>query len=139
MPAIQSSASAQNLLPSRYGELKSEDFVKLIFAELRNQDPFKPNDSGELLKQIDSIRSIQTNMELGGRLEELAGASNLNGASELLGRFVKGLSTEYQPVSGMVIGVQPTGNGTLLELDDGSFVPTSFIQSILTAPPKPQG
>jgi len=135
MSVIDAAASSQGLLPSRFSELRSEDFVKLIFTELRNQDPFKPNDSGELLKQIDSIRSIQTNMELGSRLEQLAGASQLNGASDLLGRFVKGLSTGFQLVSGTVIGVQPTSTGSLLELDNGSFVPTNLIQSILASPP----
>ncbi len=139
MAVIQSASSTQGLLPSRYGELKSEDFVKLIFTELRNQDPFKPNDSSELLKQIDSIRSIQANMELGDQLQQMTDASHLNGASDLLGRFVKGLSTDYQMVSGTVIGVQPSNQGALLELDNGSFLPTSFIQQILGAPPAGTG
>jgi len=132
------SASSQ-ILPSRFGELKSEDFVKLIFTELRNQDPFKPNDSSELLKQIDSIRSIQTNMELGERLEKVANSSQLGTVADLIGRYVKGISTEYTPVAGTVVSVHPTSNGALLELENGSYIPSSMIQSILDGPPAGSG
>ena len=130
MAIIAPSNSSTNLLPSRYGELKSEDFVKLIFTELRNQDPLKPNDSGELVKQIDSIRSIQTNMELGQQLNQVAESARLWGASDLIGRFVKGLTTDYLPASGKVIGIQQTSNGPLLELESGQFIPFSMVQSI---------
>lgn len=135
MAVISPGASVSNALPSRYGELKSEDFVKLIFTELRNQDPFKPNDSGELLKQIDSIRSIQTNMELGDRLSQVADSAQLMGAGDLIGRFVKGLSTDFVPVSGNVIAIQQTSEGPLLELENGQFIPMSFVQSILAQDP----
>lgn len=127
------SASSQ-LLPSRFGELRSEDFVKLIFTELRNQDPFKPNDTSELLRQIDSIRSIQTNMDLGQRLSQVANTSHLGTLTDLIGRFVKGLSTEYIPVSGTVISVHPTSQGALLELASGHFIPSNLIQSIGSGP-----
>lgn len=130
MSAIASATTGSSVLSSRYGELKSEDFVKLIFTELRNQDPFKPNDSGELLKQIDSIRSIQTNMELGERLSQVVDSARLWGAGDLIGRFVKGLSTEYLPVSGNVISIQQTADGPLLELESGQLVPLAWVQSI---------
>ncbi|MFO0894862.1 MAG: flagellar hook capping FlgD N-terminal domain-containing protein [Phycisphaerales bacterium] len=132
MSAISGLSSSQNLLPSRFGELKSEDFVKLIFTELRNQDPFKPNDSGELLKQIDSIRSIETNMELGKRMDQTALQNELSGAGDMIGRFVKGLSTEYQPVEGTVESVLRTSAGAVLQLQNGWRVPMSLVQSIGT-------
>lgn len=132
MSAISGLSSSQNLLPSRFGELKSEDFVKLIFTELRNQDPFKPNDSGELLKQIDSIRSIETNMELGKRMDQTALQNELSGAGDMIGRFVKGLSTEYQPVEGTVESVlhEPPAPSSSSRTD--GRVPMSLVQSIGT-------
>jgi len=130
MAVISPSASGSSVLSSRFGELKSEDFVKLIFTELRNQDPLKPNDSAELLKQIDSIRSIQTNMELGQRLSQVVDSARLWGAGDLIGRFVKGLTTEYLPVSGNVVAIQQTSMGPLLELESGDLVPLAMVQSI---------
>lgn len=119
--------------------MKSEDFVKLIFTELRNQDPFKPNDSAELLKQIDSIRSIQTNMELGDRLNRVVESSQMGSASNLLGHFVKGLTIDYLPAAGKVIGIQQTLDGPLLELQDGQFIPLSMVQSIKAPGGAPDG
>lgn len=133
MSAISSVASTSGLLPSRFGELTSEDFVKLIFTELRHQDPFKPNDSSELLKQIDSIRSIQTNMDLGERLSQIADSSRLWGAGDLIGRFVKGLTSDYLPVQGTVVSVHQTAMGPMLELESGQFVPLALVQSILAS------
>jgi len=130
MAVISPSASGSSVLSSRFGELKSEDFVKLIFTELRNQDPLKPNDSAELLKQIDSIRSIQTNLELGQRLSQVVDSARLWGAGDLIGRFVKGLTTEYLPVSGNVVAIQQTSMGPLLELESGDLVPLAMVQSI---------
>ena len=49
---------------SRFTELSSEEFIKIIFTELQNQDPFKPNDSSALLEQLNSIRSIESDIEL---------------------------------------------------------------------------
>ena len=41
--------------PSRFDSLSSEDFIRIMFAELANQDPFQPNDSAALLDQLNSI------------------------------------------------------------------------------------
>ena len=35
---------------SRFNELSSDEFIKIIFTELQNQDPIKPNDSGARLQ-----------------------------------------------------------------------------------------
>ena len=37
---------------NRFNELSSEDFMKIIFTELQQQDPFEPNDSSALLEQL---------------------------------------------------------------------------------------
>jgi len=56
--AIDQSVSA--LSSNRFSELKSEDFIRIIFTELANQDPLQPNDTGALLDQLNSIRDIES-------------------------------------------------------------------------------
>ncbi len=51
--------------------MKTEDFIRTIFAERSNQDPFSPNDSGALLDQLNSIRSIESDIELVSGLDGL--------------------------------------------------------------------
>ena len=47
---------------SGFGALDSEEFLNIMFTELQNQDPFEPNDSSALLEQLNSIRSIESDM-----------------------------------------------------------------------------
>jgi len=53
MSAINAlSGSQASASTSRFSEMSSEDFMKIIFTELQSQDPFKPNDSNALLEQL---------------------------------------------------------------------------------------
>ena len=54
--------------PKGMSALTTEEFSKIIFTELANQDPLSPNDTGALLQQISTLRSIQSDMDLSDRL-----------------------------------------------------------------------
>ncbi len=84
--------------PSRFSEMKTEDFIRIIFTELSNQDPFSPNDSGALLDQLNSIRSIESDIELVSRLDALVFQNQLGAAANLIGKFVDGLTADKQQV-----------------------------------------
>ncbi|MEE8481945.1 MAG: flagellar hook capping FlgD N-terminal domain-containing protein, partial [Acidiferrobacterales bacterium] len=40
------------------GDIGQGDFLKLMMTQLRNQDPFKPLDSGEFLSQIAQFSTV---------------------------------------------------------------------------------
>ena len=56
---------------NRFNELSSEDFLQIIFTELQQQDPFEPNDSSALLEQLNSIRAIESDIDLTKKLEDI--------------------------------------------------------------------
>jgi len=117
--------------PNRFQEMSSEDFVRIIFTELSNQDPFQPNDSSALLEQLNSIRSIESDIQLTERLDDLVTQNQLASAGGLVGKFVGGLTAEANRVSGFVVGVSRAGNQINLELDNGRVVPMDNVESIL--------
>lgn len=43
----------------RKGDLGQEDFLQLMLTQLKNQDPFKPMESGEFLGQIAQFGTVQ--------------------------------------------------------------------------------
>ena len=43
----------------REGDLGQEDFLHLMLTQLKNQDPFKPMESGEFLGQIAQFGTVQ--------------------------------------------------------------------------------
>jgi len=122
---------------SRFNELSSEEFIKIIFTELQNQDPFKPNDSGALLEQLNSIRSIESDIEMSNRLESIVFQNQMSSAGGLIGKRVAGLTAESERVGGTVKSVARTGDEIALVLDNGWIIPmdnVEYIDSQVTPP-----
>ena len=115
---------------SGFSSMKSEDFIRVIFAELANQDPFQPSDSSALLEQLSSIRSIESDLELMNQLKALVLVNQLSWASNLIGRMVGGLSTTNDRVAGTVVSVIRQGDDVTLELDTGWLVPIESVEQI---------
>ena len=90
--ALTGSAGANSVKGSRFNDLSSEEFIKIIFTELQNQDPFKPNDSGALLDQLNSIRSIESDIDMSKRLQSIVSQNQLSTAGGLIGKRVAGLN-----------------------------------------------
>ncbi len=122
---------------SGFSSMKSEDFIRVIFAELANQDPFQPSDSAALLEQLSSIRSIESDLELMDQLKALVLENQLSSASNLIGRMVGGLSTTNDRVAGTVVSVIRQGDEVTLELDTGWLVPIESVEQILDVTPEP--
>jgi flagellar basal-body rod modification protein FlgD len=113
-----------------FSALKSEDFVKIMFTELSNQDPLKPNDSNALLQQMSSLRSIQSDLDLSEKLESLVSQNQMASASGLLGRLISGVSEANERVIGVVATVSRTDEGPVLTLEDGTRVPFSHVDEL---------
>ena len=105
--------------PNAFSDLTSEEFVKIMFTELSNQDPLKPNDSAALLEQMSSLRSIQSDIELSSKLEAMVSQNQLAAAGGLIGKYVSGVSTGNLRVEGEVISVSRTSDGPVLNLSNG--------------------
>ncbi len=102
-----------------FSELTSEEFVKIMFTELSNQDPLKPNDSSALLDQMSSLRSIQSDIDLSSKLESMVTQNQLAAAGGLIGKYVSGVSLGNQRVEGAVVSVSRTSEGPVLNLSNG--------------------
>ncbi|MBI1345898.1 flagellar hook capping protein [bacterium] len=88
-----------------FAGLKSEDFLKILIAQLQNQDPSNPMDSDQLLNQISDMRSLQASIELEKSLDSLTLSQQLNSAAGFLGKYAEGTQDEAS-ISGLVSAVQ---------------------------------
>lgn len=116
---------------NRFGEMTSEEFVRVIFTELANQDPFQPNDTGALLDQLNSIRSIESDLKLVSKLEDLVTENQLASASNLLGNYVEGLDANNVRVEGFAVSVVRERDQVMLEIDTGQRLPFNNVQSVI--------
>jgi len=69
-----------------------DSFLKLLTAQLRNQDPLAPVDSTQFVEQLASFSSVEQQIKTNTLLQELTaslGVSDLEGATQWIGREVE--------------------------------------------------
>jgi flagellar basal-body rod modification protein FlgD len=86
----------------RMQELDVEQFLKLMIAELQNQDPLNPMDNAQMIQQMGEIRSIAATDKLSTTLETVQLGQALASASSLIGKNISGLSDKSPQVNGKV-------------------------------------
>jgi len=138
MSQIASDLGVNNALggsrtPSRFSEMDSADFIKIIFSELTNQDPLQPNDTSALLEQLNSIRSIEADTKLTQQLKTLVTENQLASASNMIGKVVEGLNEVFERVSGRVQSAVREGDNIKLQLESGHIVPLRNVESVMEA------
>jgi len=106
-------------------ELGQEQFLELMIAQLRNQDPFKPMESGEFLGQLAQFGTVSGIEDVRGALSDLTTAMSANQtmqAAGLVDRQAFVASREaWLPPGGTVRGavvVPPGTSGATLSIYD---------------------
>jgi len=85
-----------------FKDLDLNEFLRMLIAELQNQDPLNPMDNHEILQQISQIREIESNTRLTDTLQAVLLGQNLSTASSMIGTQIKGLADDGQEVEGSV-------------------------------------
>jgi len=98
-PTTNMSVSANS---DRLNELTMSDFIRMMVAQLENQDPMDPMSNTEMLQQISQMRSITSNDRLTSSIESLSLGQALSTASSLIGKTVTGVNTLDQSITGKV-------------------------------------
>lgn len=115
----------------RFGELNSEEFLKIIFTELQNQDPLQPSDTKALLDQLSTIRQIESDLELTRSIQSLVTENQLATAGGLIGSYITGRTEDLTRAEGWVVGAARRGEEIFLGLDDGREVPIGNLDEVL--------
>lgn len=92
--SVGSSRSLQNL--------GMDQFLKLMIAELQNQDPLNPMDNSQMLQQLGEMRAITATDSLTKTLDSVLLGQNLTTASSMIGKEVSALTDEGDSVTGQV-------------------------------------
>jgi flagellar basal-body rod modification protein FlgD len=141
-----SAAPTTTLTPTSRGldSLKPEDFFKLLIAELQSQDPFKPNDSNQLVQEMSTIRQMDMSDQLNATLGAFAQQQRVTAATGMIGKYVVGTvfsggpdgSIQPLEVTGVVSGVRFSSTGeAILDLSNGKSLPVRAVESVAAAPP----
>jgi flagellar basal-body rod modification protein FlgD len=87
-PAASQSAAAKNLTDKT---VTQDDFLKLLIAQLQNQDPMKPMDNQEFAAQLAQFNSLGQLIEINSKLGALQsgqGSTSQYNAASLIGKEI---------------------------------------------------
>lgn len=105
--AVSSIANTGNAVPVTdkdkvgFNGLTSDAFMKLLIAQLQNQDPTEPMGNDELLQQISSMRNLQANIELSDTLKTFSQNQQISTGAAFLGTKVTGTTSSNREVTGI--------------------------------------
>lgn len=128
--AARTGTSSNSLL----NDVNLDDFLKLLIAELQNQDPMSPMDNNQILQQVSQIREIESNSRLTETLESVQLGQAMATASSLIGQYITALTADGEKVSGQVDRVSVVDGQPKLMVGDYE-VDLDNIGEILSAPP----
>ena len=95
-------------------------FLKLLVAEMKNQDPTEPMDSTQYVAQLASFSQVEQSVQINNKLEQLLKTSAVSQADALLGHTIT--SADGQK-SGVVAEVRLTADGVIAVTADGTEIP----------------
>src|SRR5579863_2568687 len=130
--AAGSSASSSSTGKSGFANLTTGDFMKMLIAELQNQDPTQPMSNQDLLNQLSTMSQLQSTNDLDNALQTNTANQQLSIAASFIGKAVAGTDSNNNPVSGIATqaflqsGTAYVGVGT-------SQVPLANITNVATA------
>lgn len=91
-------------------ELGQEDFMKLLVAQMKNQDPNNPTDNGQFLAQIAQFSMVNGIDKLGTSFDSVAGSMNSTQAMQAAGLVGRQVLTETNTAS--LLDGKPLGGMT---------------------------
>ena len=128
--AISSLGSITEPKDKSFGDISSEDFIKVMITELTNQDPFAPQDSSAMLEQMSSLRNIESSMSLENKIQDLVEQNRFTLAGSLIGEQVAGLAPNGLPVKGEVQSVRISDGQGIFVLSDGQYMTVDSVSRI---------
>lgn len=102
LPTIKPPTATPPPKATSVNELSSNDFLKLLIAELQNQDPLAPTDSVQMLQQVSQIRQITSNDAMTATMNSVQVGQDVATASQLVGKRITALGTDNKDVEGVV-------------------------------------
>jgi len=115
-PADAGTSSSSSGKSSSGKSLDYDAFLKLMIAQMKNQDPTEPMDTAQYMGQLASFSQVEQGVKTNAKLDSLLASSALSQAENAIGRTVTSADGTQ---SGSVTSVRLTEEGPLATLAGG--------------------
>jgi flagellar basal-body rod modification protein FlgD len=118
--ALSSASQAGQSSAASAATVDYESFLKLLVAQMKNQDPTAPMESTEYVAQLATFSQVEQQVQMNKKLDDILQASALSQASGLIGREVV---SHDGSVSGKVNEIKLFSDGVVAVLESGGQIP----------------
>jgi flagellar basal-body rod modification protein FlgD len=118
-------------------QLGKQDFLKLLMAQLSNQDPMKPMDDTQMIAQMAQFSALEATQSLKDVVQQSSNTQTISSAAALIGKYIRADQADTTTINGAVTGVKfETTNGSVTPIIqvDGTDVNYSTINQISSTP-----
>lgn len=117
--ATSTQTAANDSVSATKPTLGYDDFLKLLLAQMQNQDPLKPIDSTEYVSQLATFSNVEQAIKQNAKLDQILITSNLSQAGNAIGKVV---TSADGTISGVVRSVRIDDIGATAVLANGKEV-----------------
>lgn len=129
--SISAAAQSATTTATSFNEMAGEEFMALLLAQLRNQNPLEPMDDQQLLNQVTQLTSMQELQSMNSTLKEMAASSSLMDGAGLIGHSIQA-QIAGALVEGVVTGASVIDDDVTLWLHDLQVPLENVLQVYMT-------
>jgi flagellar basal-body rod modification protein FlgD len=116
IPTVTGAESAKD---TKSATLNYESFLKLLVAQMKNQDPTEPMDATQQMAQLATFSQVEQTIKTNKNLESMLQRTSLQEANSVIGRTV---TSNDGTISGVVKEVTLYNDGIVAMLDSGKKI-----------------
>ena len=131
------STSASSAPVDKTHQLGKQDFLKLLMAQLQNQDPMKPMDDTQMIAQMAQFSALEATQQLQQTIQQSNNVQTIFQAGALIGKYIQANQSDGTSTTGAVTGVDFTSTDGVVSPTlqvDGQDVDYSTIVKVSSTP-----
>ncbi len=112
-------SSASQTVNGTVNSINYNEFLTLLVAQLKNQDPSNPTDPTQFVSQLASFSAVEQQLATNAKLDSLLTQSSISQAGSLIGKTV---TSSDGKTSGQVASVVISSSGLQATLTTGQTI-----------------
>ncbi len=132
--AASSTSSSQDTKSKSSGStgVSQEDFMALLLAQIKNQDPLEPMDNSEFMTQLTQMNSLNELQSINTNIEALLSEGQFSNAAAMIGKKVE-YSLDGETTLTGIVTAATIQDGAVVVTIDGVDVPLSDVTKVTQA------
>lgn len=118
--AISNQSTAQPESAGMAQTVDYQSFLRLLVAQMKNQDPTSPMESTDYVAQLATFSQVEQSVQINSKLDSILQASTFSQAGDLIGREIESADGK---IKGTVESVRLFTDGIMARLDNGEELP----------------